>query len=285
MTMAKSDNATAVEFLNITLKNDPDKDIESHDSLLNIIHSEPITHQVHAAPMNRYQHIIYRVAAGLFFLLLSVTVPGILSAQTTSDSGTITVTAEVSPTFLVEGIHDLDFGNLLQNSQKSINALTGAINTGGGATNSLPGGQRGAFVVIADAGSEVKFELELPQRLYDSGFNEFLNVDFTRLDGNSDRLEAFIVEEGNITGSLTDIAVNGAVFGNVTIGSSPILPTTSNTLGDGGEYFAFPTNEITAGGQNGNGVAVVIGGTVSVPIGRSINQYSGDITLTVEVED
>lgn len=236
--------------------------------------------------MNRFQHKLCGAAAGLLFLLLLIGLPGMLSAQSsTSDNGTITVTAEVSPTFLVEGIQDLDFGNLLQDSQKSINALTGAINTGGGNNNSLPGGQRGAFVVIADAGSEVKFELELPQRLLDLAFFEFLNVDFTRLDGNSDRLEAFIVEEGNITGSLTDIAVNGAVFGNVTIGANPTLPTTSNTLGDGGEYFAFPTNEITAGGQNGNGVAVVIGGTVSVPSGRSINQYTGDITLTVEVED
>lgn len=58
--------------------------------------------------------------------------PLLASAQSTTDEGTITVTAEVSPTFLVESIQDLDFGNLLRDSKKSINALTGAINTSGG---------------------------------------------------------------------------------------------------------------------------------------------------------
>lgn len=224
----------------------------------------------------------YRRCAGLIAAVLFVLIPLLASAQSTSDDGTITVTAEVSPTFLVESIQDLDFGNLLRDSQKSINALTGAINTGGGNNNSLPGGQRGAFVVIADAGSGVKFSLELPTGLFIENTFTAVNVSFNKLDGSSDRLEAFIVQEGDISGTLTDIAVNGAVFGNV---NSTQFSTTSNTLGDGGDYFAFPTNEITAGGQNGNGVGVVIGGTATIPSNAAIGQYSGDITLTVEVED
>jgi len=136
--------------------------------------------------------------------------------------------------------------------------------------------------VIADAGSGVKFSLDLPAGLFIENTFNAVNVSFNKLDGSSDRLEAFIVQEGDISGTLTDIAVNGAVFGNV---NSTQFSTTSNTLGDGGDYFAFPTNEITAGGQNGNGVGVVIGGTATIPSNAAIGQYSGDITLTVEVED
>jgi len=87
----------------------------------------------------------YRCCAGLIAAVLFVLIPLLASAQSTSDDGTITVTAEVSPTFLVESIQDLDFGNLLRDSQKSINALTGAINTGGGNNNSLPGGSAEVF--------------------------------------------------------------------------------------------------------------------------------------------
>lgn len=213
------------------------------------------------------------IAAGLFVLI-----PLLASAQSTSDDGTITVTAEVSPTFLVESIQDLDFGNLLRDSQKSINALTGTVNTGGGTKNSLPGGQRGGFVVIADAGSGVKFELSFPSTLQTDPFNgSSLQPDFSRLS-NSSSTEAYIVAEGDISGTVTDINVSGAEFGAISGGVSA-------TIGDGGDYFSFPTNEITAGGQNGNGVAVVIGGAISTFSSTGIGQYSGDITLTVEVED
>lgn len=213
------------------------------------------------------------VVGGLFLLN-----PLLASAQSTADEGTITVTAEVSPTFLVESIQDLDFGNLLRDSKKSINALTGAINTGGGNKNSLPGGQRGGFVIIADAGSEVKFELTLPSTLQTNPFNgSSLQPDFSRLS-NSSSTEAYIVAEGDISGTVTDINVSGAEFGAISNGVSA-------TIGDGGDYFDFPTNDITAGGQNGNGVAVVIGGAISTFSGTGIGQYTGDITLTVEVED
>lgn len=205
--------------------------------------------------------------------------PLLASAQSTTDEGTITVTAEVSPTFLVESIQDLDFGNLLRDSKKSINALTGAINTSGGNKNSLPGGQRGGFVVIADAGSEVKFELTLPSTLQTNPFNgSSLQPDFSRLDGTASRTEAFIVLEGDLSGTITDVGVTGAEFGAISGGVSA-------TIGNEGDYFSFPENEITAGGQNGNGVAVVIGGAISTFSATGIGQYTGDITLTVEVED
>ena len=223
-----------------------------------------------------------RRCAGLIAVGLLALIPLLATGQSTSDDGTITVTAEVSPTFLVESIQDLDFGNLLRDSQKSINALTGAVNTGGGTKNSLPNGQRGGFVVIADPGSQVKFSLGLPTALFiENTFNAVI-VNFARLDGSTDRLEAFITQEGDVSGTLTDIGVPGAIFGNVISGQ---FNTTSNTIGDGGDYFTFPSNEITAGGQNGNGVAVVIGGTVNVPANALIGQYTSSVTLTVEVED
>jgi hypothetical protein len=218
-------------------------------------------------------------ATALLLLLLMVLICSSHTLAQTSDSGTITVSAEVSPTFIVEAIQDLDFGNLLQASQKTINALTGAVNTGGGANNSLPGGQRGGFVVIADAGSEVKFSLSLPANLSPNpATGASLIPDFSRLDGTPSKAEVFIISEGDISGTVTNVSVSGAEFGAISSNSTV-------TVGDGGEYFSFPENEITAGGQNGNGVAVVIGGKVSVAGFIPLDQYSGEITLTVEVED
>ena len=213
----------------------------------------------------------------------------VVSAQST-DNETITANARVLGTLKVgEQTNDLNFGNILINSAKRVQAVDGSVTAlaaetnlsdtfEGGEVNGITGGEeRGWFDITADPGTELNVEVRIPGSINLSQaeglFIVFTEDGSTPINGSDNTLNGLITEtQPSGTNTLTPIDGGAGddfqrIFGSMAwrLGSSSFL-----------QPFEMP-----ASGK----VYFVIGGEVVAEADTSPGMYTGNIELEVSVPD
>ena len=212
----------------------------------------------------------------------------VVSAQST-DNETITANARVLGTLKVgEQTNDLNFGNILINSAKRVQAVDGSVTAlaaetnlsdtiEGGEVNGITGGEeRGWFDITADPGTELNVEVRILSRLRLSQA-EVLYIVFTEdgstpVNGLNNTLNGLITET-QPSGTNTLTPIDGGASDDFER-SGP----TAWRLSSGSFTQPF---EMPASGK----VYFVIGGEVVAKADTSPGMYTGDIELEVSVPD
>jgi hypothetical protein len=172
------------------------------------------------------------------------------SANAQSDNGTITVGAKVFDQITVDGFRNLELGQVMTNTTKTIDidkTITGS------AGNSGSGVQVGVFKVFAGAGSDVTLDFAGISTLSDGGSN---TMAITFNDGTNDLVGY---------GLDADDASAAVRFSNL-----------SAVVANGQTGNSFPTNTI----DSKNGIYVYVGAKVTAADGQASGTYTGTVTLT-----
>lgn len=226
----------------------------------------------------------------LFILILALLgFASVVSAQST-DNETITANARVLGTLKVgEQTNDLNFGNILINSAKRIQAVDGSVTAlaaetnlsdaiDGGEVNGITGGEeRGWFDITADPGTELNVEVRILSRLSLSQA-EVLYIVFTE-DGRNPRNGP----ANTLNGLITETQPSGTntltpIDGGAGVDFERLFGMSAWRLGS---PLFFEPFEMPASGK----VYFVIGGEVVAKADTSPGIYTGNIILEVSVPD
>ena len=204
-----------------------------------------------------------RISTVLAAVLL---IAGLHSKVLAQSNATTTASANVVQNLEVgEESQNLDFGDMLAGTLKQISAFDGAVSLLNDAR--VNGGeQRGFIRVETAAGSTVNVSLAVPSNLQDSNDNT-LPVDFdTNYGGTNQGTLNFRITEVKPTGSTEVNNIPGYGFSH----------TYSSGVWSLDSGFAMPASGT---------FYFTLGGEVSAGENQPLGEYSGDITLTVTLNN
>ena len=187
-----------------------------------------------------------------------------------SEGGSILINSDVISDLDMEGVQNLSFGTIIENSKKNVSPVDNSSDASGGNVNGVTGTEnRGYFVVDGTAGSNVNFEVSFKERLFTQDGQD--NLLFT-LEPNG-ILQLIITEtEPTGTDAVSPITNGDGLNGDFTCqeGSSLFSRTCSSN-----NSIALP--------DAGAIVYVAVGGEVSSRETQTVGTYSEDITLTATI--
>ena len=200
--------------------------------------------------------------------VLVIGLSGVAFGQTDT---TLEVEAELVGWVDVTHEHDLEFDLVLQNSNKSINVVTGAVSVDGGGISGLAtsGEQRGAFSFKSMPRGPLDVSFTVDSVLTDvSDATNTLDIDF---GGSETLFQGLIVSSSYSDISTDDYSAQAIVNG--------FTGEFSYTDGTGTEEYSVSLTD----GQNNGTLYLVVGGEVSAGSSQPVSNYAGDMVLTVSI--
>lgn len=189
------------------------------------------------------------------------------------EGGTIEINADVIADLDITADQDLSFGTIIQNSKKYVNPVDNSADASGGSVSGVTGTEdRGFFTVDGSAGTNVDLEVTYKNSIY-NGPPGTDNLDNLTLDLTPNGVLQFIVTADNPSGTSN---VNAVTNGNGTAGEFTC------TQPDGLTETCSSNNSVEL--PDGGGIVyVVVGGEVTARENQTVDNYSGDITLTATI--
>ncbi|MFD2532935.1 hypothetical protein [Gracilimonas halophila] len=191
-------------------------------------------------------------------------------AMAQSDDATITANANVIDNITVTSTSNLDFGDILVGTSKTMDAANQSVST----TNGVTGNETFGAVDIETANANIKIEIEFPDDLTgQSDANNTLPFIFSGGYAGGQGAEAILVDgDENYTGAV-DAGLTQLQDGGSFDWGYKISPDYDKHAIDD---FPMPAS---------GSLTVIIGGTVTAASDQSVEQYQGDFTVTSTVAD
>lgn len=203
-------------------------------------------------------------------LLSAVFLIGFAGGALGQTNTSLQVEAELVGWVDVTHLHDLEFDLVLQNSNKSINPVTGAVSVGGGGINGLQtsGEQRGAFSFISAPKGPLTVSFTVDSVLTDVDDNT-LAIDF----GGSENSFQGLITDSESFGDISTDDYSGKAIVNGFTGEF------GYSAGTGEETYTASLTEA----DNSGTLYLVVGGQVLAGASQPISNYAGDMVLTVSI--
>ena len=202
----------------------------------------------------------------LFAVTLLVGFSSMALAQ--NADATITANANVIADIAATNVSDIDFGDVVVNTEKFLDASDQSVST----TNGVTGGEAfGAVDIDFAANENIDIDVQFPSSLAgQTNASNTLSVDFSA-DGDGGTGANAVIVNGSIS---YDGAVSDGLFANaLTNGAKADWGSPSGTTYTISDFTMPSSGELT----------VIIGGEVSAASGQSTEVYQGDITVTATV--
>ena len=216
-------------------------------------------------PYNLFTASYNAIPALVLMCLLLLPVQQINAQET----ATVNASANVLSGVVVEGVQALDFNNVLRGMTKTVNAEDAAV-TVSGAVNPGANEEQAVFAVLAEDGTNMTLELQLPSTVERTDADP-IPISFTKEAGGNNFLWASAVNIGELA-----TATRNEFNAIDNSGDSPVATA---------EITDLAGTALNAGGVTGNGILVAVGGTVTPALDQDRGIYVGIITLTATLND